>query len=117
MTSPRTYDALGAYMAVSAVADAIPLPFIAKVLDDVNFPRQYRWIFPVVKGAAAIGLFSMRWFPWLARLTTAMATLYFVLAVAFHVKSRDIGPAAVGAATCAATFGVVTARGPSASSA
>jgi hypothetical protein len=99
-------------MAVSTVADAIPLPFIAKVLDDIDFPQRYRWIFPVIKAAAAIGLFSMRWLPGLARLTTAMATLYFVLAVAFHVRARDIGPAAVGAATCAAIFGVVTAKGP-----
>jgi hypothetical protein len=28
--------------------------------------------------------------PALARLTTAMLTLYFVLAVGFHVKARDM---------------------------
>jgi len=54
----------------------------------------------------------VRWFPGLARLTTAMATLYFVLAVAFHIKARDVDPAGVSAAALAVIFGVVTAKGP-----
>jgi hypothetical protein len=115
LTSPRAYRALGAYMAASAVADAIPLPFIAQVLDDIDFPQRYRWIFPPIKAAAAIGLFSASRSPGLARLTTAMLTLYFVLAVGFHVKARDIGPAAVAAAAFAALFAVVTARKPAVS--
>jgi DoxX-like family len=114
MTSPRTYDALGVSMAVSSVADAIPLRFIANVLDDIDFPQRYRWIFPPIKAAAAIGLFAMRWSPALTRLTTAMLTLYFVLAVAFHVKSRDFSLAALAAATFAGVFAVLTARGPAA---
>jgi hypothetical protein len=112
LTSPRAYDALGAYMAASAVADVKPAAFVAHTLDAVNFPREYRWIFTPIKGAAAIGLFSARWFPGLARLTTAMATLYFVLAVVFHVRARDVSPPAVAAAAFAVLFGVVTAKGP-----
>jgi uncharacterized BrkB/YihY/UPF0761 family membrane protein len=112
ITSPRTYDALGVYMAASVVADAKPAAFVTHSLDAVNFPREYRWIFAPIKGAAALGLFSARWFPGLARLTTAMATLYFVLAVAFHVKARDISPSAVAAAAFAVIFGAVTAKGP-----
>jgi hypothetical protein len=112
LTSPRAYDALGAYMAVSAVADAIPASFVTHTLDSVNFPPEYRWIFTPIKGAAALGLFSARWFPGLARLTSAMATLYFVLAVAFHAKARHISSSAVAAAVFAAIFGVVTAKGP-----
>jgi hypothetical protein len=36
-----------------------------------------------------VGRLPVRWFPGLARLTTAMAALYFVLAVAFHIRARD----------------------------
>src|SRR6478672_6612957 len=95
--SPRTYDALGAAMVVSAIVDAMPARFITQVLDTIGFPPRYRWIFAPIKTAAAIGLFSVRWFPGLARLTTAMATLYFVLAVAFHMKARDVDPSGVSA--------------------
>jgi uncharacterized BrkB/YihY/UPF0761 family membrane protein len=112
LTSPRTYDALGVYMAASAVVDAKPAAFVTHTLDAVNFPREYRWIFTPIKGAAAIGLFSARWFPVLARLTSAMSTLYFVLAVASHVRARDVSPSAVAAAAFAVLFGVVTAQGP-----
>jgi DoxX-like protein len=112
LRTPRTYDALGAFMAASAAADAKPASFVTDTLDSVNFPRQYRWIFAPIKGAAAVGLLSARWFPGLARLTAAMATLYFVLAVAFHAKARHIDSSAVSAAVFAVTFGVVAARGP-----
>jgi DoxX-like family len=112
MTAVRTYDALGGYMVVSSVADAIPLAFIAKVLDDIGFPQWYRWIFSPIKAAAAVGLFSVRWSPGLARLTTAMLTIYFVLAVAFHLKARDVSLAAFAAATFAAIFAAMTAQGP-----
>ena len=111
-TATRTYDALAAYLAASAVADAIPLPFVVRVLDDINFPQGYRWIFAPIKAAAAIGLLSARFSPGLARLTTAMLTLYFVLAVAFHVRARDLGPAAAGATSFAAIFAVLTAKPP-----
>jgi hypothetical protein len=112
MTSPRIYDALGAFMAASAVGDAMPVSLVTQTLDAVDFPREYRWIFPPIKAAAAVGLFSVRWFPGLARLTTAMATLYFVLAVAFHVKARDASPSGVSAAALAVVFAVLTAKGP-----
>ena len=110
MAAPQTYDALGAYLAVSAIGDAIPLPFVAQVLDAINFPKQYRWIFAPIKAAAAIGLFSARWFPGLTRLTTALLTVYFVLAVGFHAKVRDLSVATVGAAANAAIFGALTAK-------
>jgi DoxX-like family len=113
VTSPRTYDALGAFMVASAVADAIPAPFIKNVLDTIEFPEPYRWIFAPIKAAAAVGLFSVRWLPGLARLTTAMLTLYFVLAVGFHARVRDLSLSAAAAATFAALFAAMTAKGPS----
>jgi hypothetical protein len=115
MASLRTYDALATYLAASAVGDAIPLPFVTQVLDAIDFPPRYRWIFAPIKAAAAVGLFSARWSPGLARLTTAMLTIYFVLAVGFHVKARDLSIAAVGAAANAAIFAALTAKEPAVS--
>ena len=112
-TSPRTYDALGAYMAVSAVADCkMIFPVARHTLEAVYFPRRFWWIFSPIKAAAAIGWFSARWSPCLARLTTAMLTTYFVLAVGFHVKARDVSPSAAAAAAFAALFVTVTVKGP-----
>lgn len=112
MASQRTYDLLAAYLAASAAGDAIPLPFVTQVLDAIDFPTQYRWIFAPIKAAAAAGLLSARWTPWLARLTTVMLTVYFVLAVGFHVKARDLSVAAVGAAANAALFAALAVKGP-----
>jgi len=112
LASHRTYDVLATYLAASAVGDAIPLPFVTRVLDTIEFPTQYRWIFAPIKAAAAAGLLSARWAPWLARLTTAMLTVYFVLAVGFHVRARDLSVAAVGASVNAAIFAALTAKGP-----
>ena len=69
---------------------------------------------PVVKAAAAVGLLSVTRFPALARLTTAMLTLYFVLAVGAHVRVRDKVVNALPAALFLATFAVMTVKGPEA---
>ena len=51
----------------------------------------------------------------LARLTTFMLTVYFVLAVSVHVKAKDWSPALVAAASFLALFGTMTVKGPSVS--
>jgi len=112
LTSPKSYAALAAFQAGDAVACAIPLPPIAKALDDLGVPDSVRPVLPVVKAAAAIGLFSVSWFPALARLTTAMLTLYFVLAVGAHIRARDKVVNALPAASFLATFAVMTVKGP-----
>jgi hypothetical protein len=112
LTSPKSYAALAAFQAGDAVACAIPLPPIAKVLDDLGVPDSVRPVLPVVKAAAAIGLLSVSWFPALARLTTAMLTLYFVLAVGAHIRGRDKVVNALPAASFLATFAVMTVKGP-----
>ena len=109
----RTYDVLAAYLAASAVGDAIPMPFVTQVLDAIDFPPRYRWIFAPIKAADAIGLFSARWSPaMLARLTTALLTIYFALAVGFHVKARDLSVAALGAAANTGIFAALTLNEP-----
>ena len=112
LTSRPTYVALAAFQAGDAVACAIPLPPLAKILDDLGIPPEIRWILPVAKAAAAVGLLSVFRFPGLARLTTAMLTLYFVLAVGAHVRARDKIVNAVPAAAFLTLFAVMTAKGP-----
>lgn len=112
LTSPKTYVTLAAFQAGDAVACVIPLPLIAKALDDLEVPVGVRPVLPVVKAAAAVGLLSVFRFPALARLTTAMLTLYFVLAVGAHIRVRDRVVNAIPAATFLALFALMTVRGP-----
>ena len=112
ITSQKTYLALAAFEAGDAVACAVPLRFIAKILDDLGMPPETRWVITVVKAAAAVGLLSVVRFPGLARLTTAMLTLYFVLAVGAHVRARDRVLNTIPAAFFLVTFAMMTAKGP-----
>ena len=112
LTSPKTYAALAAFHAVDAVACAVQLAPVKKTLDDLGVPDSIRPVFPVVKAAAAIGLLLVTRFPALARLTTAMLTLYFVLAVGAHLRARDKVVKALPAASFLATFAVMTVKGP-----
>lgn len=112
LKSGRTYTGLGWFMAFDAVIYAIPLPFVTEGLDKVEFPARYRWIFPPIKAAAAIGLLAARRFPALGRLTTAMLTLYFALAVSAHIRARDISSSMGAAVTFLGLFAAMTALGP-----
>src|ERR1700684_342318 len=112
LTSPKTYAGLAAFQAVDAVACAIPVAPVAKTLDDLGVPQGIRWILPASKAASAIGLLSASRIPALARLTTAMLTLYFVLAVGAHIRVRDRIVNAIPAASFLATFAVLTWKGP-----
>jgi hypothetical protein len=112
LTSPRTYAALAALQAADAVACAIPLPPITTALDTVGLPENVRPVLPVVKAASAVGLASVTRFPVLARLTTAMLTLYFVLAVGAHIRVRDKVVNALPSVLFLALFAAMTAKGP-----
>jgi len=112
LTSPKTYVALAAFQAGDAVACAIPVAPIAKTLNNLGVPQNVRPVMPVVKAGAAIGLLSVRWFPGLARLTTAMLTLYFVVAVGAHIRARDKVVNTLPAASFLVTFAAMTAKGP-----
>ena len=112
LTSPKTYAALGAFHAVDAVGCAVQLAPIKKTLDDLGVPDSIRPVFPVVKAAAAVGLLSVTRFPALARLTTAMLTLYFILAVGAHIRARDKVTHAIPAVAFLATFAAMTVKGP-----
>ena len=110
--SPRTYGALAAFQAGDAVACGLKLPPVTKALDDVGLAEDLRPLLPIVKGASAIGLLSVYRFPALARLTTFMLTIYFVLAVAFHLRAKDWSPGLVAATGFFGLFGALTVKGP-----
>ncbi len=112
LTSTRTYAALAVIQAGDAVACGLQLPPIKKALDDVGLAEGLRPLLPIAKGAAAIGLLSVYRFPALARLTTLMCTVYFALAVAFHVKAKDWSPGLVAATGFLGLYGVLTVKGP-----
>ena len=112
LTSRRTYAALAAVQAGDAVACAIPLAAIEKAFDDVGLLREVRPVIPVVKAASAIGLLSVFRWPPLARLTTVMLTVYFVLAVGSHVRARDFGPNIAAASMFLAIYGAMAVTGP-----
>jgi hypothetical protein len=112
LTSPKTYAALAAFQAVDAVAAAIPVPPVAKTLDTLGIPQDIRWLLPASKAASVIGLLSVSRIPALARLTTAMLTVYFVLAVGAHIRARDRVVNALPAATFLAIYAALTLKGP-----
>lgn len=112
LTSPKTYAGLAAFQAGDAVACAIPIPPIAKALDQYGVPQNIRWLLPAAKAASVIGLLSVTRIPALARLTTAMLTLYFVLAVGAHVRVRDRIVNTLPAASFLATYAALTWKGP-----
>jgi hypothetical protein len=110
--SPKTYAALAAFHAVDAVAAGVQVAPVKKVLDEVGVPENIRPVFPVVKAAAAVGLASVTRFPALARLTTAMLTLYFIAAVGAHVRVRDKLVNIIPAASFLALVTAMTVKGP-----
>ncbi len=105
-----TLAGMAVIQAVDAALCVRPTPTIAQCLDDVHYPRNGRWIFPVVKSASAAGLVGGIRYPWLARLTLIMLTLYFVLAVGSHARVRDFGRNAALASGLLALYVTLAAR-------
>ena len=112
LNSPNVYRGLAAFQAVDAVACAVPLAPITVALDTVGLPPALRPVLPVVKVLSAVGLASVSRFPALARLTTVMLTVYFVLAAGSHVRVRDWGPGLLAASSMLGIFAALAAKGP-----
>jgi len=112
LTSRRAYLALAVLQAADAAACVGPVAPVKKAFDDVGLPEELRPLIPVVKAASAVGLLSVVRFPALARLTTFMLTVYFVLAVGSHLRVRDISPNLIAASAFLALFGTMTVEGP-----
>jgi len=112
LTSPKVYTALAGLQAFDAVICAAQIPPIKQAFDDVQLKAELRPLIPVVKAASAIGLLSVHRFPALARLTTFMLTIYFVLAVGAHLRVRDISPGLAAASSFLGLFAAMTVVGP-----
>lgn len=82
-------------LAVISFGDALlclrPVAFIARCLEDVHWPRRYWWVLSPVKFAAAAGLIAGIWVPYLGPITSAALVLYFIVAIAMHIRARDFG--------------------------
>jgi hypothetical protein len=90
LTGNAAFDAIGVYpLAEGTEWGQAVKRWTKDDLDRLGFPEQGRFVFPIVKSAAAMGLaLGLRW-PSLGRLTAAALAAYFVLAVGFHVRAKD----------------------------
>lgn len=82
---------LAAISALDAAISWRPVRFVAECWDDVRFPRRLWWMLPPIKAAAALGLVAGIWIPWLGLVTSACLVAYFVVAIAMHLRARDLG--------------------------
>jgi uncharacterized membrane protein YjjP (DUF1212 family) len=82
---------LAGVQVADAVFCAIPVRFVTRCLDDVGLPLRYRPLLAPLKLAAAAGLVAGLWVDHLGAVTAASVAAYFVLAVAAHLRVRDIG--------------------------
>lgn len=58
-------------------------------LDRLEFPRRFRFVFPIVKAGSVAGLLIGLRRPMLGRLTAAAIVAYFLVALAFHARASD----------------------------
>lgn len=68
-----------------------PAAFIANCFDDVGFPIRFRWVFPVIKFSAALGLLAGLWIPYIGFAANVGLVLYFVVAIGAHLRAKDLG--------------------------
>lgn len=112
LNSRTTYAMLAAFQAVDAAACAGPIAPIEDALKTVGLPRTLWPVLPAVKAASALGLLSVFRYPALARVTTLMLTVYFVLAAGSHVRVRDWSPGLLASSSFLALYGTLTVKGP-----
>ncbi|MGO4537029.1 DoxX family protein [Leifsonia sp. 2MCAF36] len=83
--------ALAVISCVDGVICLKPVAFVAECYRAVNWPRTYWWLMPPIKFAAAAGLIAGIWIPGLGIITSLCLILYFLVAIAMHVRARDLG--------------------------
>lgn len=82
---------LAAITALDAALSWRPVRFVAECWDAVRFPRRLWWMLAPIKAAAVLGLVAGIWIPWLGLVTCGTLVAYFVVAIAMHVRARDLG--------------------------
>ena len=83
--------ALALLTAIDAVLCLKPAAFIAACFEAVRWPRRLWWLMPIIKLAAVAGLVAGIWVPYLGATTSLALVLYFLLAVAAHLRAHDLG--------------------------
>jgi hypothetical protein len=68
-----------------------PVPFIARCWEDVRVPKRCWRPLAWLKIAAGAGLLAGIWIPYLGLLTSVCLVVYFIGAIAFHIRARDFG--------------------------
>jgi hypothetical protein len=86
---PALVIALIVFQVGDAAACLGPLPFIERSLDRVGCPPPVRRVLPFVKLDSAIGLTIGLFVPIVGVVTVVALVAYFVVAIAFHVRSGD----------------------------
>ena len=85
----RIVKGLVAVQLGDAVFNAIPTQWLRDDLDHLGIPQDLRFVFPIVKGAAAAGLLAGLKWPALGRVTAQALVAYFVVAMGFHARVKD----------------------------
>jgi hypothetical protein len=82
-------------LALIQVGDGIlclkPVSFVAACFEGVRWPRRLWWMMPPIKFAAAAGLVTGLWIPYLGAVTALALVAYFVVAITMHLRARDFG--------------------------
>lgn len=112
VSNPIVFQLFAAFQAGDAIVCIKPIDYVARCMDDVHFPRPYRWIFPVVKGSSAVGLVLAQQFPKLARFTAVMLAFYFALTVGAHVRAKDVCLNAASASGLLVVYTTLAVVGP-----
>jgi len=85
--------ALAIILILFQVGDAVacigPIERITTSLDAINCPPRIRRLLPFVKIDSAIGLTIGLFVPIVGALTIVALVIYFLVAIAFHVRARD----------------------------
>lgn len=82
---------LAAIHVVDGLLCVRPVRFVRECLEAVRFPRRLWPLLTPLKLAAAAGLVAGLWVPYLGLVTCAALGAYFLIAIAMHIRARDLG--------------------------
>ena len=99
--------ALAVIQFVDAAMCYRPIALVQRCLDDVHAPRFVARLLTPIKLAAGSGLLLGLVVPYLGLLTCAALVAYFAVAVAMHIRARDIGRNFVNATGLGVTSALV----------
>jgi hypothetical protein len=100
--------ALAAISYVDAALCWRPVDFVRRCLDDIDAPPLARRLLTPVKAAAGTGLLLGLVVPYLGVLTCLALVAFFAVAIAMHVRARDIGRNFANATALGVISGLVT---------